>query len=511
MNKLLWLGAGELLEPAVDFAKFNDVILVEARSEIINTAKWHAFDNLQVIKKLITLDGKQQPLLQQSFGDFSSIKQPTGLNDIFPGIETEEARDIDVVSVEDVLDAARLDGRGNVLIIDLPCIAGEVVEKLQKKNQLNCFSEIYLRLGVKPLYEDATPASLLIDKLEQFAFVLTETVNNDPDIPLLRFTYSADKALIIDLQSQVEEQQNKYKEVYSWFASRKKQAQELESKVSSLTAENSELKSALSEQASLFQIEAKLSSLLQKQRSESVEIANALGQHVTKCTRDIEETSLAAIELQKLTGLSDSLLPHSPYTMSAGNLLQLASLMHDENFDLIIEFGSGISTLVAAGTVKAKSHSTSKIVAFEQSEAILNKTHSLLGSNNLDEYVELYCTPLATTEYRLCEASSGTFYDCRQKLNELSQSLTDKVLDILVIVDGPDVAPSDADVRYAAFPLLLDCFKNHTLTFFLDDSKRNSEQEVLAGWKEEAARRKIHVEHKEFHTGRGAAIVKVAR
>lgn len=511
MNKLLWLGAGELLEPAVDFAQFNDVILVEARAEVTNTAKWQAFDNLQVINKLMTLDGQHQPLLQQSFGDFSSIKQPTGLNDIFPGIETEQARDIDVISVEDVLDAARLDGRGNVLIIDLACIAGEVVEKLQKKNQLNCFSEIYLRLGVKPLYEDATPASLLIDKLEQFAFVLTETVNNDPDIPLLRFTYSADKALIIDLQNQLEEQQNKYKEVYSWFASRKKQAQELESRLNLLTSENRELKSTLSEQTSLFQIEAKLSSLLETQRSESIEIANALGQHVTKCSRDIEETCQAAIELQKLSGINHSLLPYSPYTMSAGNLLQLASLVQSEKFDLIIEFGSGVSTLVVAGADKASAHSARRLVSFEQSEAILNKTYSLLGDNNLDEYVELCCTPLITNEYRLSEESSGTFYDCRKKLDELCEKYAENVFNILVIVDGPDVDPFDSDVRYAAFPLLLDCFKNHTLTFFLDDSKRKSEQGVLAGWKEEAARREIRAEYEDIHTSRGAAIVKISQ
>ena len=507
MNKLLWLGAGELLEPVVDFAQFNDVILVEARAEVINTAKWQAFDNLQVINKLMTLDGKHQPLLQQSFGDFSSIKQPTGLNDIFPGIETEQARDIDVISVEDVLDAARLDGRGNVLIIDLACIAGEVVEKLQKKNQLNCFSEIYLRLGVKPLYEDATPASLLIDKLEQFAFVLTETVNNDPDIPLLRFTYSADKALIIDLQNQLEEQQNKYKEVYSWYASLKKQPQELESRLSSVIAENRELKSTLSEQTSLFQIEAKLSSLLETQRSESVEIANALGQHVTKCTRDIEEACQSAVELQKLSGIEHSLLPYSPYTMSAGNLVQLASLVHKNNFDLIVEFGSGVSTSVVAGAVNTKS----KVVSFEQSEAMLDKTYDLLADNHLQENVELCYTPLTTSEYRLSESSSGTFYDCRKKLDELCKKYAENVLHILVIVDGPDVDPSEPEVRYAAFPLLLDCFKNHTLTFFLDDSKRKSEQGVLAGWKEEAARREIRAEYEDIHTSRGAAIVKISQ
>ena len=144
ISKLVWLGAGESHKPHIDFDLFSDIILVEARSEALKSDESNTGHNIQLINKMITLGSGEETFFQHSFADFSSTKKPTLLKNIFPGNQVLSQRKVESITIEEVLEIADLQGKNNTLIIDLPCLAGEIIENLEANKQLDYFDVILL-------------------------------------------------------------------------------------------------------------------------------------------------------------------------------------------------------------------------------------------------------------------------------------------------------------------------------------------------------------------------------
>ncbi len=162
----------------------------------------------------------------------------------------------------------------------------------------------------------------------------------------------------------------------------------------------------------------------------------------------------------------------------------MIQMIESQHFDLIIEFGSGTSTMLigsALENIKRRSE-LNEInpyqLAFEHLEKYFKQTNEILAKFNLVNKVNLVHAQL---EEQL-DGFDGNFYkyyDCNEKLSAVAKS---KKFDrILVIVDGPP-ALTGKHARYPGIPLILKHFPQAELDILLDDYERDDEKEVVEKW-----------------------------
>ena len=166
-------------------------------------------------------------------------------------------------------------------------------------------------------------------------------------------------------------------------------------------------------------------------------------------------------------------------------VLWLVELVDQNNYDLILEFGSGISALYTAKTLVAreKKNGAAKnvnVVVFEHLEQYFLQTRSILSQAGLEDRVNVIHAPLQ--EYTASDEISYQYYSCQQALAELSPQYKSANSHILVIVDGPPSA-TNKNARYPAFPLIMTHFFPAHIDFLLDDYIRPDEKDIAGLWR----------------------------
>jgi predicted O-methyltransferase YrrM len=155
---------------------------------------------------------------------------------------------------------------------------------------------------------------------------------------------------------------------------------------------------------------------------------------------------------------------------------------------LVVECGSGLSTVVMAYALRASGHG-GKLVSLEHDPVYATATRRLLLAHGVDEVADVRSAPLEEVElageiwpwYRLDVAPSGP-------------------IDLLV-VDGPP-GPIRPLARYPAVPLLHDRLSAGAKVI-LDDFAREDEQEIVALWQREFP----HLELTELPHEKGTAVL----
>ncbi|MDW5286472.1 hypothetical protein R6Y90_16030 [Alteromonas macleodii] len=717
-KKLLWLGCGEANNLPEKTQDYEHCYFFEARQEALNNISGKFEGSVELVNAAVSESGVSNNLEIYSYEELSSLKMPTGLKTLFPGLVAEETREVVGISLSDCLSLCEVSGRDNTLIIDLPCIAGEIIASLIHTRAIELFSCIYVSSGIETLYEGAKTASELELLLNNVYFELNSKNTDDPDIPLFKYIYderlanlgtvSAQleiakeqaeelKRTVVELEAQLASQdseidqyhtrskeyeteltakahsleesnqkaeqlssdneklriqlqesessidkftievktlnstisslkakletsnieieslrsqletsnsetkslsvklaasnneieslalqlntseneieklgaalkvsveevsqrndsaekhilkikgledalkksQDKCDEVYSWLASRKKQVEVLESEINSLKQEREILLATRETQKSVKELEAKIDALFKTQSDESVEIANALGRHITKSETNTRKELLALNKLQDVLHNKELITYGSGKSLSSESLLFLTSLIRLKNYDVIIEFGSGTSTAVMADVVASKIMKNKTlnlgddskrlrnqdklaeiesgdfrslpnyIVSFEQSETFLANTLNLLENANLTQFVDLCLSPLIDKKYS--SVDSTLFYDCEDKLREIKRILDGRSANILVIVNGPISKSSSADGRGVAHSSILDKLSMHAVDFFLEENNAELRQKVIASWQTEAERRALSYNFEQLSDDGESLLVK---
>jgi len=335
---------------------------------------------------------------------------------------------------------------------------------------------------------------------------------------------------IHELKTKLNESEEKYKETYGWFASRKQQAEALTVEVEALKRENSLLASNNETALAISQLENKLTSMLNKQSDESIEIANALGKHVTRCHEEQKSNISSQFELRKLSALSRLPISISSQDMDSSNLAELSSLVSHNVYDVIIEFGSGLSTVVSASVLQDKAgrgvnndkllqdESDSSylenvlpkhIVSFEQSSERLQKTATLLADAGVEAYVDLCHTPMVSVPLTENSTRGELFYDCSEKLLELKRILSNRKANILAIVNGPQLNSDTDKEKYWALPLVLDYLSQCNITFFIDNKNVGQLNNLVKSWEGECMRRHLTANVEKIKTPNGVTMIAV--
>jgi len=165
------------------------------------------------------------------------------------------------------------------------------------------------------------------------------------------------------------------------------------------------------------------------------------------------------------------------YTLGAEGLNFLDRRIRELQPDAILEFGSGVSTVILAARM-AEMHGDDRprVFSVDESETYLRDTHQMLAEVGLRR-----CARLAQREVReqVIRGHSTACYD-------LDESFLSSFLDIvpdLILVDGPS---GGGTVRLGTLPLVQD-HVHAPCTFFLDDALREEEIAVASLWRRLAA------------------------
>ncbi len=125
------------------------------------------------------------------------------------------------------------------------------------------------------------------------------------------------------------------------------------------------------------------------------------------------------------------------WTAAPDYLIRLIEIIEEVKPKYILEAGSGLSTLVAAYTLKRNNFG--KIISFEHLDEFQQRTQKMIKQHGLSEYSDIFFTPLKN--YRI-EENDWLWYDF--------DNLDLPDLYDLIIIDGP---PSNLQ-RLSRYPML---------------------------------------------------------
>ncbi len=150
----------------------------------------------------------------------------------------------------------------------------------------------------------------------------------------------------------------------------------------------------------------------------------------------------------------------------------VVQLMLESKPALVVELGSGLSTVLAAYCIERNGQG--RIVSIDHEARFCEATRSLLRLHGLERHVRLVHAPLIAVE---AGGRTSQWYDpavIRRALDEEGRPIG------LLVVDGPP-GKDQSMARFPAVPLLEDRL-TPTALVLVDDARRPDEQAMVAEW-----------------------------
>jgi predicted O-methyltransferase YrrM len=163
--------------------------------------------------------------------------------------------------------------------------------------------------------------------------------------------------------------------------------------------------------------------------------------------------------------------PHQGFEITGEEAVFLFHLIRRHRPRLIVELGSGSSTVLFAASLRA--NGSGRVIAVEHDEEHARHTAALLAQAELSDRAEIVLAPL--TDLTL---SGRTFqwYDLQPVLSAVSEKID------LLFVDGPPGKVQSLS-RFPAFPVLAAHLSPRAIVV-VDDGAREDETKMVALWRE---------------------------
>lgn len=180
----------------------------------------------------------------------------------------------------------------------------------------------------------------------------------------------------------------------------------------------------------------------------------------------------ALLSLFNLISIQNPLPPMRLWAASPDFVTIIFSYIRQCHPQVIVEAGSGVSTLLSAYLLKTQQNG--RIYSLEHDTKFAQVSEARLVNHHLTDYASILHAPLQSVALK---GTSWQWYDPAQL------SMVDKI-DLLVI-DGPPRTIQKL-ARYPALPLLFDKL-NSGAHIIIDDYQRPDEQAVVKRWLDEFA------------------------
>lgn len=198
---------------------------------------------------------------------------------------------------------------------------------------------------------------------------------------------------------------------------------------------------------------------------------------LANATQQIE----AYLNLHSVLNSGFELPPMHGWPVSPDLALLLVRQVQHNHYDLIVEFGSGTSTVLIAQTLlkkKPQALCSTRFVAFEHLPPYFEQTQAQLEQRGLASMVSLTLAPLGP--YVAADGAAYPYYSCHDTLAGFA-SAAPVGSRVLVLVDGPPAA-TGKHARWPAFEVITSQFAGVQIDFLLDDYIREDEKQIATSW-----------------------------
>lgn len=179
----------------------------------------------------------------------------------------------------------------------------------------------------------------------------------------------------------------------------------------------------------------------------------------------------ALFSIFKLLPLKYPLPPMRNWAISPDFAALIITLIYERRPQVIVETGSGVSTLITAYCLKAIGQG--KIISLEHDEKYAQISMARLQQHGLQDIATIFVAPLKETAIG---NDSWLWYDI-EPLKELLKDID------MLIIDGPPGMLQKLS-RYPALPILFDHMNGQSIVV-LDDADREDEREIVERWTRE--------------------------
>jgi len=181
------------------------------------------------------------------------------------------------------------------------------------------------------------------------------------------------------------------------------------------------------------------------------------------------------VQIESYLSLLSFLQPRFPFpaleisAIAPDLALSFASRILDMRPSVILELGSGVSTLIAGYALQRNKHG--KVISIEHHEEWGNGTANSIRQHGLNDCVELVRVPLVDVTI---QDQHHQWYDTSFLKNIAPRSIN------LFLVDGPPGTLQKL-ARYPALPIVHDYLADDAVVI-VDDGDREDEKEMVGRW-----------------------------
>lgn len=214
------------------------------------------------------------------------------------------------------------------------------------------------------------------------------------------------------------------------------------------------------------------------------QVEESVSREVGNAVRQLE----AHARIQRFLGPGQQMPELHGWPISADFGALLLDLLDRSDYDLILEFGSGASTVLMAASAQrhaatraARGLPPTAVLALEHLPEYHEQTTSMLQASGLEALARLALAPIRP--FTTASGQTFPYYDAREAVGDVVRSLQRPVteLRVLLMVDGPPSATGPR-ARYPALPLALEFLAGAQLDILLDDYRREDEKQVAQAW-----------------------------
>jgi len=242
---------------------------------------------------------------------------------------------------------------------------------------------------------------------------------------------------------------------------------------------------------------AKTSFRISAQSDEAVLFQKGLDAALKKVTQQVE----AFLDVQTYLATGKHTPAMHGWPISPDLAKYMIERVEKVNYDLIIEFGSGTSTVLFARAMAERRMQNSaphpqlsnrgdgleltaepRIISFEHLDKYQALTLQQLEEAGLSAQVQLVLAPL--DPYTASDGAEYRYYRCHETLMAVARRFSVPDLHVLVFVDGPPAATCEA-ARYPALAHVLSSLRGARIDVLMDDYIRDDEKLIARRWRQE--------------------------
>ncbi|RED16169.1 hypothetical protein [Parasphingopyxis lamellibrachiae] len=253
VENILYVGVGDGREvEKLRSVDARSITLVEADFQHALRLADLADDTVRIVLRAVSADVTLRTFHRLSFSGLSSLRSPTGLLDVYPGLRTTATIPMKPLDPAELCESLELNQDAeNWLILDAPGEAVGILERLRAAELLNCFSAVQLRNGYRELYAGE---GLIKDGeaiLKEAGYEVSIRPDSDPYRPFLEATIDREKKRLLAeigrLRTKITAANTRDSELQAALSAAKSGHEEVKARITELKANSETLRNRVSE------------------------------------------------------------------------------------------------------------------------------------------------------------------------------------------------------------------------------------------------------------------------